>query len=137
MLSGLVMIAIVVLVVGLVARRRQAMRADGSGWATTNATAMVDGDAGELCRRALREVTGTETDERFARRVTFVATPGANVGFTLTPADDGRTEVEITVAGTFTHSELSVRHGRERAALATALARWLTEHGNESRVRHT
>lgn len=141
MLTGLLMTASVVLIAVLVARRHLAGRADGPGgtrsWATAEATAVVDGDAGELCRRALRAVTGAETTERFQRRVTFVATPGANVGFTLTSAGDGRTEVQITVAGTFTHSELHVGHAHERAGLAQALAQWLTEHGNGSGVRHT
>lgn len=136
---SLVLLLLLVAAGVLAARRFLAMRADGPGqrWATAEAVADVDGDAGALIRRGLREVTGTETAERFERRVTFVATPEANVGFTVTPTGDGRTRVEITVAGTFTHSTLSVRHGRERADLAHALAQWLTQHGNEAHVRHT
>ncbi|RKQ87829.1 hypothetical protein C8N24_5858 [Solirubrobacter pauli] len=138
---SLVLLLLLVAAGVLAARRFRALHADGSRtgqrWATAEAVAEVDGDAGALIRRALLQVTGAETSERFERRVTFVATPEANVGFTVTALGDGRTRVAITVAGTFTHSELSVRHGRERADLAHALAQWLTQHGDEAHVRHT
>src|SRR3954471_3635418 len=99
MLANLLMI-LVVLVVGMfVVRRMRAMREDGTNWNSPEAIAEVRGNAGDLCRRALEEVTGTTTDEHFERRVTFVATDGAHAGFTLTPLGDGRTEVIVTVAG--------------------------------------
>src|SRR5690349_12930606 len=108
MLSTLLMILLVLIVGAFVVRRVRGMREDGTGWNSPEARAEVRGDAGDLCRRALEAVTGTATDERFARRVTFVAADGMNVGFTLTRIDDDRTEVIITVAGGFMSSELSV-----------------------------
>ena len=79
-------------------------------------------------------MAGTKTDERFDRRVTFVATHGANAGFTLTPLGDDRTEVIVTVAGGFASSELSVSGTRRRADLGERLADWLAEHGGGQRV---
>ena len=137
MLSALLLTLLVLVVGAFVARRLRGMREDGTGWNSPEARVEVRGDAGDLCRRALEEVTGTTTDERFARRVTFIAADGVNVGFTLTRLDNDRTEVIITVAGGFTSSELSVSGPRRRAELGERLAQWLTEHGNGSRVRHT
>src|SRR5690349_3132454 len=89
---SLVLLLLLVAAGVLAARRFLALRADGSRagqrWATAEAVAEVDGDAGALIRRGLREVTGAETSERFERRVTFVATPEANVGFTVTALGD-------------------------------------------------
>ena len=134
MLANLLMILLVLLVGAFVLRRMRAMREDGTNWNSPEAVAEVRGDAGAHCRRALREVAGATTDERFERRVTFVATDGANVGFTLSPLDDDRTEVLVTVAGGFASSELSVSGTRRRAELAEQLADWLAQHGDGRRV---
>src|SRR3954469_635796 len=117
MLANLLMILVVVVVGVFVVRRMRAMRDDGTNWNSPEAVAEVRGDAGDLCRRALEEVTGTTTDERFERRGTFVAPDGVHAGFTLTPLGDGRTEVIVTVAGGFASSELSVSGTRRRAEL--------------------
>ena len=134
MLANLLMLLLVLLVGVFVFRRMRAMREDGTTWNSPEAVAEVRGDAGALCRRALEEVAGTKTDERFDRRVTFVATHGANAGFTLTPLGDDRTEVIVTVAGGFASSELSVSGTRRRADLGERLADWLAEHGGGQRV---
>jgi hypothetical protein len=135
--ANLLMILLVLFVGVFVVRRMRAMREDGTNWNSPEAVAEVRGDVGSLCRRALQEVAGTTTDERFDRRVTFVATNGANAGFTLTPLDDDRTEVTVTVAGGLMSSELSVSGTRRRAELGEQLADWLAEHGDGRRVRHT
>jgi hypothetical protein len=106
------------------------------------AEAVVDvrGDAGALCKRALREVAGSMTSEQFSKRQTWVnshlpgeGTASASVGFRLDPLEHDRTRVTIRVVAGPYGGELNPRMGRKRAALAEALAGWLAAHGDGER----
>ena len=117
----------------------------GEAWYGRKYTVEVRGDAGALCKRAMLDVAGSRTWKKFNKRRTsmFTHLPGeraasAAVVFELEPVGEDQTRITLAVSGGGqSGAELNVTHAEKRARLGEALADWLAEHGDGTRVRHT
>lgn len=109
-------LCLALLVLAVLQTRRVAHQDDSAEAHTATAVVDVRGDAERLCQQARRAVQAD-----------------GPVSFAFEPLGPGRTRVKVQVAG----GEFNPRLARRRAALAEALADWLAENGQGSRVRHT